>query len=806
MIFLEPERAFAAVIPDSHPIVGAMNSGRILSIGPEGAEGDFVVSLAGSAGAIEALSEFCRSSYRPARVALASSGRATVPRSEEQSSTAPGARAANSNNAALGNSTIPGEYLTAGGRLMATGAGWLRDGVLPEPQQEIRERVARLASMMALKEHVDRLDEILAEDSMAHSQLSLFAEAERTSLLRSVLGTEDVDFTRLDAFQSRDLADAIRTALPELLERIAPDMPMQLEVYCPMYIGDYDFDVQAFPFRGVRAGNHDLASCGQMFRGIPMYVRQSADLKSEFRNFPELLEMSPETGRILLERLGGEPTGMIRFDAQLTAGIRVIRDEAPYLDFTLTAEGPYHLTSQEDLETVLLSFKAPPPKTEEEHLADRLSGEQRWFSQDREDIARLVALAEPVTGQTEGPIALFEVPARLGILGYRLSSTECPDQPELLCPFEVDSGAGSIAKALGLPEDQVTFESWAVNGLKGLALVVPAPSEAFGVPRPENVETTQYVDTVVEMDFTGVWLLEDERLDGKVLVLAGIPRRAEYVRGRDFTPYSEVVLPVPETGAQFMLKPRLEDVPQTTPISNLDIMGIKLGMPFEEAEGIVLGSMAVGWKGRNRRFTKPSIFDEGVTAYLSEDGLQQVRLVENPHDPGHIIGVLRSIVYGSQNNTNDVRISLIEKYGAPTRTIEQGGAFVQLAWLSFPSDPWDNTHPCFVRANAGQFGGIDFRSSVDGKRIGMQAMDMRALTLSPKITYGGGFTGPAGKDLGMSRLETPGFFDDCGPGIVAQIRPYLDSVSLSYSLLDLKELGKSWPAPEPQTSVSSDDL
>ncbi|UWQ43850.1 hypothetical protein K3718_20385 (plasmid) [Leisingera aquaemixtae] len=800
MLYLEPERAFAAFLPGTGAVVAGIEAGGVLSVRLEGAGNGVALPLDGAGGALATLMDHCSTPWTPAPPSgTGASNAGEVAAADEDGPSA--------DNCADPN--IPAEYLTASGRIRATGSVQLQAGILPEPQQNLRERVARVASLMALRAHSGRLDEILEDDIVAHDVLYALPDEDRRAITLAAIGAESADVTRLDAFQSRALADGVREALPAILDRIAPTMPMQLEVVCPMHLGNYNFDIEAFPFSGVGSTNHHLLGCGDLFQGIPLFVRQSDDLRSVLDNFPETLAMLPDDAQELFEAMGRDTTAVMRFNAELSVDLRVIRDDPPYLNFTLMAQGPYRLASLAAPETVLHTFVAAPPPTSEELLQARRSGDIRWFSQNAEDRVRLIGLAEPISGQTQGPIDLFKQPNRLGRLGFRMPGVECDDAPGFICPLGVDWGGGDIAAILGIPTEQFYYESFSapINGLGGVVLLLPAPKDLYRLARPNGVEASQYTDMVVELAFSGAWLLDDPSLENPVLVLSGVPQLAEFVSGREFTPYAQGPLPQPDWQVRTILAPPEQEPPQAGATPEFDIMGITLGMPVDQAREIVEARMQIGWTGTSKEQTRPTILEQAVTALVSADGTQQVRLIEHPHDPGYIVAASRTVVYSAPNTVESVASSLIEKYGAPSHDQDNGGEIRRLTWLANPASDWGIDHPCFAIARTTSGSGIGrFLRLEDGSPDPFAAIDVAAITMSPTIMYGGGRAGPAGQDLGMSRLETPGFFDACGPTIVATISPHVDRISLSYSLLDFRSLAGEWPMPELSAPVDSDDL
>jgi hypothetical protein len=107
-----------------------------------------------------------------------------------------------------------------------------------------------------------------------------------------------------------------------------------------------------------------------------------------------------------------------------------------------------------------------------------------------------------------------------------------------------------------------------------------------------------------------------------------------------------------------------------------DVVGIRLGMTFEEADAIIRKHMDVGWVIINpatpmSKQTDPNIPDiSSLRGYFSRDRNEAIVLLDMPPEAaGRVLGVTRDFNVALGTGDSDIETALVQKYGKPSKKV-----------------------------------------------------------------------------------------------------------------------------------------
>ncbi|EAU39902.1 Lytic murein transglycosylase [Fulvimarina pelagi HTCC2506] len=251
-----------------------------------------------------------------------------------------------------------------------------------------------------------------------------------------------------------------------------------------------------------------------------------------------------------------------------------------------------------------------------------------------------------------------------------------------------------------------------------------------------------------------------------------------------------------------------------------DLAGIRLGMPFADADRLVREVVDVGWaseihlersRGHNYDPSAPFAF---FRAYTDRDGDDHLLLHTSEPGGGHVVAVSRALKVQGAVSKKDVFAQLKEKYGEPA---VQDANLETIVWTehlgSDPADapgsavqaPWEagsalRTGGC--NANVRWYGYAPRAMEVmegQGERDGRLPGDFYL----PEINILGGATRGASAS---GRVYDPQAWESCGPTVIAEIAGSSRGLVLAYALFDLaayaenygRKLSISAPAERPR--------
>nr|WP_244404335.1 DUF4852 domain-containing protein [Fulvimarina pelagi] len=251
-----------------------------------------------------------------------------------------------------------------------------------------------------------------------------------------------------------------------------------------------------------------------------------------------------------------------------------------------------------------------------------------------------------------------------------------------------------------------------------------------------------------------------------------------------------------------------------------DLAGIRLGMPFADADRLVREVVDVGWASeihleRSRGYNyDPSAPFAFFRAYTDREGDDHLLLHTSEPGGGHVVAVSRALKVQGAVSKKEVFAQLKEKYGNPA---VQDANLETILWTahlgSDPADaqgsavqaPWEagsafRTGGC--NANVRWHGYAPRAMEVvegQGERDGRLPGDF----CLPEINILGGAT--RGANAG-GRVYDPHAWESCGPTVIAEIAGSSRGLVLAYALFDLaayaenygRKLSISAPAEQPR--------
>lgn len=786
-VYLPPEGAFAARVPTSHSMLPAIKGGRILTLRNTAEGTSLSVPLVGSSKSLNKLERFCNSPRRgtPALPVL--------PTAEGSGHQAPADGNLSQGGTSPVSSSASGNSNSNESRVAAFGATWFPNTVL-EDKDGKRKEFARLVSLALLNWKRDDLKNILSNADTAIRQLAHFPEEQSRKIYLNATGSDEqflarrLQTTRLNPFELQRLAEEVRASLPSLLDTAAPSFPMNVRIFCYINLGQYDFETRSFPFSRSGSSNYDLEACRNLglVPGV-LTVPLSGDPVGNLENFPERLRMEPAQAEALIEALGGNPSAPMYVDAELTAEWKTGGRRGNEFQLNLAAAGPYFLTLPSDLETPILQMIAQKKPTSEELTARKLSGEDPWDARNPDDQAKLMELALRVGPGHSAPVSVFAEPGKFGRFRVRWSMGQCENDPQSLCPFVPNPVNFRVHEDLKIPSDYII--GWHTGGvgsdaLSGVGVVLPSVEKNYRMPVPGNGNFRR-TDVIFEFGLADVFLVEAERFRQPVLMLAGVPKSAGLFLQGGQEPSEWITLPQPAVSLNSILEtvPAPSSSATDAPVLHnveLELLGVRPGMPKEAAESMVNAKMSVGWAGGYPNLTVAEPFQKGVTAFVSADGRDQIQLIESLGGTGAIQAVARSQFFDSSNSLDGIKELFVENLGEP-QVQEKGNQRYRLVWSTGTVSRWSNDNPCVFKVQPSS--GV--RPQMDAINGQGRVHTMPAHKFTPAIQIGGPLS-LKGLEMVSERLETPGIFKNCGQTLVTEILQLSDGILALHGLVDLE--------------------
>ena len=106
-----------------------------------------------------------------------------------------------------------------------------------------------------------------------------------------------------------------------------------------------------------------------------------------------------------------------------------------------------------------------------------------------------------------------------------------------------------------------------------------------------------------------------------------------------------------------------------------DVVGLRLGMTFDEADAVIREHMEVGWVGRNDPVPLTAQPDPSIPVlssmltYVNKDRSEVIQLFDMPPDgTRRVLGVRRAFAVAEGTTDDDIATALVEKYGNPQKT------------------------------------------------------------------------------------------------------------------------------------------
>ncbi|WP_246043987.1 lysozyme inhibitor LprI family protein [Ruegeria sediminis] len=785
LAFLQPEGAFAARVPKNHPMLEAMKRGGTLTFQNLSSGLILSVALRGSSSALTQLETFCNSPRRSLPTLPVLSG------TEPFGVAGPASAAVSADVNAPVSIDESANSNSGRSRLIAFGATWFPNTIVEDTAVE-RKRFAGLVSLALLNLRKDDLGTLLSDQDAAIRQLAHFPEDRSRQIYKSATGRDEehlairLSSIRLTPFEAQRLANEIRQSLPQLMEASAPEFPIMIRLYCYLNLGEYDFSTNSFPMQGASPVNHDKEACGDLALPLFVTVPLSGDPEVDLENFPERLPMEPAQAEALLQALGGIPKAPMYVDAELTAEWETGSPRGSQFKLSLTAAGPYFLTGPSDLQTPIVQMIGERKPTPGEILARKMSGEEAWDAGVSEDQSQLAELATLLSAETRGPVPIFEEPGKYGKLRFRGYMGACEDNPAQLCPFVPNPVNFRVHEDLGIPSDYIIGNNTGGVGsdlISGLGVILPSTEADYRMPMPANL-LGKRPNVIFEFDLSDVFLVAGSRGPQPVLMVAGMPTSAGLVRGGDKEPYSWISLPQPEKRLETILEVAQTTAAETpsavgSQVTNLALRGVRPGLSKMAAESEVRANMSVGWVGTFADLTIPEPFQEGVTAFVSSDGKEQIQLIESLDGTGTVQAIASSQWIKSTGSLDSVKVDLIKQMGNP-QIFEEGNTRLRLVWSTRPLGEWSNQNPCFFKVEPS----TSVRPTMEAVVGDGQVHTTPAHRFTPAIKIGGNLA-LKGMDMVSERLETPGAFRDCGQSLVVELIQTSDGILMLQGLVDL---------------------
>lgn len=210
-------------------------------------------------------------------------------------------------------------------------------------------------------------------------------------------------------------------------------------------------------------------------------------------------------------------------------------------------------------------------------------------------------------------------------------------------------------KASGLPRTVVEIKDW----------VVPA-AEAGSVPNVKESRVTGQV--------TGVRVAKG--IEGPIVVIAFAPTLAEELNSWDASNIKvEKTINYASTSVrQALVVPEKPPEPKAATKPPHDIVGIRVGMTFEEAEKAIAAHMAVGTRINFRPASGGVVQFSTGRIYVRDDKREYITLVDQPPvAKGKVLAVGRMVLeQGRTINAAHLLEDLAEKYGVRHRYVASG--------------------------------------------------------------------------------------------------------------------------------------
>ena len=677
------------------------------------------------------------------------------------------------------------------GRLLVYG------GVFDPPASLDYARItAQQAAFVARLQH-PVLNQVLASDLDALTAIDLLPREEILALIATVLPAPDAGTslllqqtqlvgphltmgTFLDPFQSKRLAAAVRERVAGASAGTDPALPVRL--FCQLNLRAYDFQAQGFALER-NVDHHCLQDILANARSpFPM------EIVVDLAEFPDFIPMSEANAEALHAELGQSPSPFLVLDAIATSSVTSDQMGRSRIRVTVSGGPPYRLHDPRAPESEL--FRLP-------HEADPVFDLSR-----PDDLASLLASAKGIDPANTASESLFDGPAR-GILRMRWTGQVSDRDAETVHPVPY---LGPTTEALGgligvpgshlvggglvLPDPTVT-ETW---------LVLPAPFDAWRAPRPASGAARDAASLLVTFEIGKTWLFGPE--NQRTLLIAARPRTASVVAEESNTPlspleFSPVVATLEHvfTGAP---APKMAEVAEAAEPIPAEILEIHLGMDMAQAEDLLRGRMTLGWTAKLPPKTTPLPFQD-FALFVAADGHEQIALIPDQADPARVAGIARVLLTEPGITPEIAAQSLREKYGVPRFEPPWG-----LVWTAHPgaredspetTQAWDYGARCY----ADLYQTYDLLSLKT--REEQPGLNPFLPTQAPQIYVGGHL----GNNPGVTRMATAGYFDTCGPTVIAKIEPMDERTLLLYALIDLRAY-TAGSVPPPASAAKLPDL
>lgn len=218
-----------------------------------------------------------------------------------------------------------------------------------------------------------------------------------------------------------------------------------------------------------------------------------------------------------------------------------------------------------------------------------------------------------------------------------------------------------------------------------------------------------------------------------------------------------------------------------------DVVGIQLGMSFDEAEQVIRKHMKVGrtLKMKNdstTAFEKREPYSSG-RLFVAEDGKDYIAIFDEPPTaPGKVVGLWRQVhIAGDQIKASDLVDNLIKKYGKPNSQQGKGGNF-KANWPTMASSSSPNQcYPKIIEMPDNRWlqedGSPALLPNGAGQREPIQL---------PKIYLGWGYY-MAQKDLDRTIDQ---IYGDCGAVVNAHCSETGSDYHLIVSIVDLSRYAR----------------